>query len=95
VKIPYVFNDLRIPCRLQKILKAVFDQDSQRAVYPSRSRSCEMVDGEGRTCQGPSWPASTIQRLLERKYDDDKSVAPTINYLQVAVGLGLGGHTEV
>ena len=32
-----------------------FRPRSSACMYPSRPRSCEMVDGERRACQGPSW----------------------------------------
>ena len=88
-------NDLRIPCGLQKILKAVFDQDPQPAVCVSFKVAAKwsMVKDE------------TVKDLLGQRQQSSDSLNadmmvtvlshPTIHYLQVALGQGLDGHTEV
>jgi hypothetical protein len=57
-------NVVRILCGLQMSLSRVSPREC------ILQGSCEMVDGEGRACQGPfgNINQALIQRLLERKY---------------------------
>jgi fatty acid synthase subunit alpha len=84
----------------QPVIRKSFHLFSIVVVSPSRSRSCEMVDGvkdEPVKDLGNINKALT-QRLLERKYGGDKSAVPTIDYLAVqskAVPNTLPGITRI